>query len=68
MGKVIEMKKDIQTVGDLIEALQTFPEDMPIGNDIDPWLVYRVTPDKGETVEDDRGYICVEVDDGTWDD
>lgn len=41
------------------EALRVMLEDTVVA--------YRVKPVKGECMEDDRGYIAIEGDDGTWD-
>lgn len=68
MGLVVEKTGGIETVGELISALQTFPADMPIEVGMDETaVVYRVKPQPGEMVEDKRGRVCIDGDDGTFD-
>lgn len=68
MGLIVEKTGGIETVGELIAALQTFPADMPIEVGMDEAVVvYRVKPQRGETVEDERGRVCIDGDDGTLD-
>jgi hypothetical protein len=65
MGIIVERKGGIETVGELIDALQSFPRDMPVWSGFDEAVkVYRVKPQRGETVEDERGHVEVEGDDG----
>jgi hypothetical protein len=68
MGLIVEKTDGIETVGELIEALQAFPVDMPIEIDMERrGVVYRVKPQTGEMVDDERGRICIDGDDGTFD-
>lgn len=60
MGKII---KQIETgnLEDLIKALQSFPSDMPLDFNGDSQAVLsHVIPDKGDEVEDQRGYLLLE--------
>ena len=64
MGLIVEKRGGIETVGQLIEALQAFPADMDIKCGFSRCLqVYRVKPQRGESVDDKRGRICIEDDD-----
>ena len=64
MGLIVERKGGIETVGELIDALQSFPRDMPVQSGFDSVVkVYRVKPQRGETVYDERGHVEVEGDD-----
>ena len=48
MGLVVEKTGGIETVGELIAALQGFPADMPIEVGMDETaVVYRVQPQRG---------------------
>ena len=61
MGLIVDVKKGISTVGELIEALQDFPADMGLELDCENVIkIYRVKPQKGESVEDTRGYVSIE--------
>lgn len=64
MGLIVEEKGGIETVAELISALQQFPADMPVSDGLGRTMkVYRVKPQRGECVEDKRGHIVVEDDD-----
>jgi hypothetical protein len=63
MGLVVEEKAGLRTVGEVIEALRSFPADMPISDGLNDMLkVYRVKPERGETVDDKRGRVVIEED------
>lgn len=60
MGFIVKQEHGIETVGQLIDSLKRFPEDMPVGVGFDSTLsVYKVRPEKGEEVVDRRGRICI---------
>lgn len=57
MGRIINEKK-VETVGELIAALQQFPADMALDIDMESKIaVFQVKPQRGEVVADKRGYI-----------
>ncbi len=61
MGLIVEEHEGIETVGELVSALQKFPADMPVGDGLSNTLrVYRVKPQRGECVDDKRGMVIVE--------
>ena len=61
MGLIVEEHEGIETVGELVSALQKFPADMPVGDGLSNTLrVYRVKPQRGECVDDKRGRVVVE--------
>lgn len=65
MGYVANKATRLETVGAVIDALSKFPRDMPIEVGMDDMAqVYKVTPQKGETVSDRRGRICIDGDHG----
>lgn len=64
MGLIVEKTDGIRCVGQLIEALQAFPEDMPIEVGMSSVAsVFRVKPQPGESVESPRGRVCIQDDD-----
>lgn len=61
MGIIVERKNGIETVGEMIAALQEFPLDMPIEVEMSHYAqVYRVEPQEDECVDDPRGRVCID--------
>lgn len=60
MGVVFDEVVGIRTVGDLVAALDAFPDDMPVQVGGDERIrCYRVKPQRGELVKHRRGYIQI---------
>lgn len=69
MAIVIKKKTGLRTVGEVIEALEQFPRDMPIGAAMDDEVtVYQKKPQEGEYFEDERGAVQIDGEDPWGDD
>lgn len=63
MAHIKDIKGGIETVSQLIEALKSFPADMPVHVEFrEKVSVYRLEPQKGEEFEDKRGCVCLNGD------
>ena len=63
MAKIIEMKKGMSTVGELIAALQTYPSDLPIQCGLcDDAVTYRTQPEHAC----EEAHVVIEGNDGCW--
>lgn len=66
MGYVKDVHNGLQTVGEVIEALQKFPADMPVECSLcNAVKIYRDEPMEGETRDDadTGGTLTIEGDD-----
>lgn len=71
MPKFVNLKRGIETVGQLRAALAEFPDDFPIeagwGTGMEV-MVGQVDPSRPSACGDPRGYVFVTEDDGSDDD
>lgn len=64
MARIKDKKSGLRTVGDVINALNAFPADMPVGSGLERSIkIYRESPESDEeTYSDSRGQITIEGD------
>lgn len=61
MATVKNKKSGLTTVGELIDALSRFPRDLPVQAQFDEQVtIYQCVPQKGEIMEDKRGYVQID--------